>query len=202
MSLGQTLDASMDSMEETRFKKKHSPLIKELMAKKKIHFSQTEIECLLIIYYKLQKDGAEKQRAVNKNQFRDILHNAFDMTDGAMMDRIFSALDRGPSIYVSMEIWISALSLFLRGTLDEKITYAFNVKKFLFRESIVNFDIPNNILNGKVIIFQLLGNIHFLIAYYYFFNDFFGNTANKTVTTASTSSRVKVNKLLHMSQGY
>ncbi|XP_045465284.1 EF-hand calcium-binding domain-containing protein 1-like [Harmonia axyridis] len=127
MSLGETLDASMDSMEETRFKKKQSPLIKELLAKKKIHFSQTEIECLLIIYYKLQKDGPEKQRAVNKNQFRDILHNAFDMTDGAMMDRIFSALDRGPSIYVSMETWISALSLFLRGTLEEKIRYAFSV---------------------------------------------------------------------------
>ncbi|XP_044757155.1 EF-hand calcium-binding domain-containing protein 1-like [Coccinella septempunctata] len=127
MSFGETLDASMDSMEETRFKKKQGPLIKELLAKKKVHFSQTEIECLLIIYYKLQKDGPEKQRAVSKNQFRDILHNAFDMTDGAMMDRIFSALDRGPSIYVSMETWISALSLFLRGSLEEKISYAFNV---------------------------------------------------------------------------
>ncbi|KAK9880291.1 hypothetical protein WA026_010164 [Henosepilachna vigintioctopunctata] len=150
MSFGETLDASMDSMEETRFKKKQSPLIKELLSKRKVHFTYTEIECLLLIYYKLQKDGPEKQKAVNKNQFRDLLHNAFDMTDDAMMDRIFSALDRGPSMYISMETWITALSLYLRGTLEEKITYAFNVYDSM-NESVIGRDTMFNLLKSSLI---------------------------------------------------
>lgn len=118
------LDMSMDSLEETRFKKKHSELIQRLS--KKLHFSVMELECIFIMYYKIQKDGG-KQNAMNKVQFRDVMHCALDMTDDSVMDRIFTALDKGPSQYVSMEVWASALSLFLRGTLDEKINFCFSV---------------------------------------------------------------------------
>lgn len=128
MSLGGSLDSSMDSMEETRFKKKHSELIQKLV--KKLHFTYQEIECILIIYYKLQKDGAEKQQGISKSQLRDVLHCGLDMTDDALMDRIFSVFEKGekgPSTCVSMETWVTALSLWLRGTLEERIDYCFSV---------------------------------------------------------------------------
>lgn len=125
MSFGIPLDSSMDSMEETRFKKKHMALIQKLS--KKLHFTYNELECIFIIYYKLQKDGNEKQAAITKVQFRDVMHCALDMTDDVLMDRVFMALDKGPSPYVSMETWATALSLFLRGTLEEKINYCFSV---------------------------------------------------------------------------
>lgn len=60
-------------------------------------------------------------------QFRDILHCVLDMTNDALMDRIFYAIDKGPSSCISMDTWASTLSLFLRGTLDEKIRYCFSV---------------------------------------------------------------------------
>jgi Ca2+-binding EF-hand superfamily protein len=131
MSFGVNLDSSMDSMEETRFKKKHSDLIQKLV--KKLHFTYTELECIFIIYYKLQKDNADKNATgITKNQLRDVLHSGLDMTDDALMDRIFSVFERGPSTTVSMETWATALSLWLRGTLEEKIDYCFSVSTQCF----------------------------------------------------------------------
>lgn len=118
------MDTTMDSLEETRFKKKHSELIQRLS--KKLHFSIYELECIFIIYYKIQKE-AGKSPGISKVQFRDVMHSAFDMTDDSVMDRIFTALDKGPSQFVSMEIWANALSLFLRGTLEEKMNFCFSV---------------------------------------------------------------------------
>lgn len=134
MSFGILLDSSMDSMEETRFKKKHSELIQRLS--KKLHFTYTELECIFLIYYKIQKDGADKQPEISKTQFKEVLHNSFDMTDDLLIDHIFMALDRGPSPYVSMEVFASALSLYLRGTLEEQINYCFSVRdRLLTRKS-------------------------------------------------------------------
>lgn len=120
---------TLDQMEGLRFKKKHSELIKRMV--KETHFSYAELETILIIYYKIQKDGQEKQIGITKDQFRDILHCSFNMMDENLMERIFTALERGsfhPSL-VSMETWCHALSLFLRGTLEEKITHCFSVSE-------------------------------------------------------------------------
>lgn len=130
MSFGGNLDSSMDSMEETRFKKKHSELIQKLV--RKLHFSYTEMECIFIIHYKLQKENNEKNtNGIPKAQLRDVLHAGLDMTDDALMDRIFLVFDKGKSNNVSLEIWATALSLWLRGTLEEKIDYCFAVYDLL-----------------------------------------------------------------------
>ncbi|KAJ8921788.1 hypothetical protein NQ315_008414 [Exocentrus adspersus] len=122
---GEALDSSMDSMEETRFRKRNQKLAMRLA--EKLHFSYNEIECLLLIYYKLQKGSKDFKQGVDKTQFRDVLHCALDMTDDYLMDRIFYTLDKGPSSFMTMETWATSLSLFLRGTLDEKINYCFSV---------------------------------------------------------------------------
>ncbi|KAJ8930359.1 hypothetical protein NQ314_016837 [Rhamnusium bicolor] len=124
-SFGESIDSSMDSMEETRFKKKFQDVIYRLS--KKFHFTYAEMEGLLIVYYKLQKQSKDFYSGVDKSQFRDVLHSALDMTDDYLMDRIFYALDRGPSAFISMETWAATLSLFLRGTLEEKINYCYSV---------------------------------------------------------------------------
>ncbi|XP_017779097.1 PREDICTED: EF-hand calcium-binding domain-containing protein 1-like [Nicrophorus vespilloides] len=128
MSYGMTLDLSMDPMEETRIKKKYYRLIKDLT--KKHHFNQMEIESLILIFHKIRKDGDMKLPGITKNQFLDVLHNGFDMTDDALMDRIFTALETAGTVHptmISMETWTSAMSLFIKGTLDEKIDHCFAV---------------------------------------------------------------------------
>lgn len=138
-------DITLDLLEETRFKKKHSQFIKRMIIK--THFSEEEIESILIIYYKIQKEGADKQVGITKDQFRDILHCAFDMLDENLTERIFTALERGqfhPTI-VSMETWCHAMSLFLRGTLEEKIQHCFAV-----------YDIMGDGMIGRDTMFHLL----------------------------------------------
>lgn len=118
----------MDPMEETRIKKKYSTLIRELT--KKYHFTQVEVESLILIYHKIRKDGDIKQSGITKVQFLDVLHNGFDMTEDTLIDRIFTALESHGTAHgniISMETWISAMSLFLRGTLEEKIDHCFAV---------------------------------------------------------------------------
>jgi hypothetical protein len=73
---------------------------------------------------------------IDRNRFRDILHNTFDMTDDILMDRgkprhgsdsflpalaVFKAFDRDNDGQVSMLEWVVGLNTYLRGTLDEKI---------------------------------------------------------------------------------
>lgn len=147
MSFGEVLETSLDPMEETRFKKKHSTLI--LRLSKKLHFTYTELESILLIYYKLQKESSEKNAGMTKCQFRDVLHAGFNMTDDALMDRIFTALeDRKGNVrgqIVSMEMWATTLSLFLRGTLEEKIVHCFHV-----------YDLMGEGMIGRDNMFQLM----------------------------------------------
>lgn len=142
---GQNLDSSMDSMEETRFRKRYQKAALRLADK--LHFTFSEVECLLLIYYKMQKESKNITQGVDKTQFRDILHCALDMTDDFLMDRIFYTLDKGPSSFMSMETWTASLSLFLRGTLDEKIDYCFSV-----------YDTMGEKLLGRETMFHLMKN--------------------------------------------
>lgn len=138
-------DITLDLLEETRFKKKHTTFIKKMT--NKTHFSELEIESILIIYYKIFKDGQEKHFGITKDQFRDILHCGFNMMDEHLLERIFTALERGQShsSIISMETWCHALSLFLRGSLEEKIHHCFAV-----------YDIMGDGMIGRDAMFQLL----------------------------------------------
>lgn len=125
MSCGQRLDHSISALEETRFKKKHSDLIQALT--KKYHFNLTEVESLLLMYYKLQKVGPNKNEGMAKRQLEEIFHSTFDMTDSDLMGRICYSLDKSPSPILSMESWIRIMSLLLRGSLEEKIAHCYGV---------------------------------------------------------------------------
>lgn len=124
-----SLDLSCDSMEETRFRNKIAPILKQLI--KKTHFNEIELKSILLIYFKLQKDGGEKQNYISRVQFSSIFHICFDMPEDVLMERIFVALDKGITPYVTLETWAQTMSLFLRGSLDEKIIYCFTVYDLL-----------------------------------------------------------------------
>jgi Ca2+-binding EF-hand superfamily protein len=93
--------------------------------KEKFHFSKQEIESLCTIFRHLAK-GGDKDK-IDRNRFRDILHNSFDMTDDILMDRVFKAFDRDNDGHVNMLEWVVGLNTYLRGTLDEKIAFPSSV---------------------------------------------------------------------------
>uniref|UniRef100_A0A3B4U222 Calaxin n=1 Tax=Seriola dumerili TaxID=41447 RepID=A0A3B4U222_SERDU len=93
-------------------------------------FNKTEIECLIREFTVLLGEPAAPGRAVtglDRAKFRSILHNVFGMTDDMIMDGVFRTFDNDNDGFVGIKEWIEGLSVFLRGTLDEKIKYCFHV---------------------------------------------------------------------------
>lgn len=86
------------------------------------HFSKVEVEHLVTCYQKLV-EGNKMERS----QFRDLLHQRFDMTEDILMDRVFKAFDKDSDSFISLVEWVEGLSIFLRGNLEERIEYAFVV---------------------------------------------------------------------------
>lgn len=76
-----------------------------------------------MIYYKLTKDRPMKRR-----RFRQVMHTMFDIQNEKLMDRIFSAFDVTNSLKVTAESWALGMSIYLRGTLAEKIKFCFQVR--------------------------------------------------------------------------
>ncbi|XP_055455168.1 calaxin isoform X2 [Psammomys obesus] len=94
------------------------------------HFNKYEVNCLITLFYNLVGDVAERPGVaigLDRNAFRNILHVTFGMTDDMIMDRVFRGFDKDNDGSVSVSEWIYGLSLFLRGSLEEKMKYCFEV---------------------------------------------------------------------------
>ncbi|XP_064204363.1 calaxin isoform X3 [Anguilla rostrata] len=87
------------------------------------------MECLIRLFNGLLGDQSDRRAAngLDRGKFRNILHKTFGMTDDMIMDRVFHAFDKDNDSYVNVKEWTEGLSVFLRGTLDEKIKYCFDV---------------------------------------------------------------------------
>ena len=109
----------------------------ELALDKKLKFDRNELEKLLIKFSTL----CNQKQLIDRNQFRDLLHDAFHMTEEILMDRVFRAFDEDMDGSISMKVnfrtrlvffqqiptqdWVGGLSTFLRGALEEKTVYTF-----------------------------------------------------------------------------
>ncbi|NXA20237.1 EFCB1 protein, partial [Ibidorhyncha struthersii] len=93
------------------------------------HFNKSEVECLIKVFNTLVAEFSSRPAAVgfDRNMFRDTLHSAFGMTDDVLMDRVFRTFDRDNDSCISVVEWVEGLSVFLRGTLEERIKYCFEV---------------------------------------------------------------------------
>ncbi|NXL61863.1 EFCB1 protein, partial [Chordeiles acutipennis] len=93
------------------------------------HFNKSEVECLIKQFDTLMAKSSNRFAAVgfDHNMFRDALYSMFGMTDDMIMDRVFRTFDRDKDNYINVVEWVEGLSVFLRGTLEEKIKYCFAV---------------------------------------------------------------------------
>lgn len=83
---------------------------------------------------------------MDRTVFRELLHNTFDIvTEDMLMDRIFCVWDRTNSGLLTPDVWFHGLSVFLKGTINEKINFCFAV-----------YDLNNDGFITKEEMFQLL----------------------------------------------
>uniref|UniRef100_A0A8C4V133 EF-hand calcium binding domain 1 n=1 Tax=Falco tinnunculus TaxID=100819 RepID=A0A8C4V133_FALTI len=101
----------------------------EALGRSARHFNKGEVECLVRLFDALVAGPGARPAAVgfDRSTFRDTLHGAFGMTDDMILDRVFRTFDRDNDSCISVVEWVEGLSVFLRGTLEERIKYCFEV---------------------------------------------------------------------------
>jgi Ca2+-binding EF-hand superfamily protein len=105
---------------------------------------------ILLIYHKIRMDSVEPTKQMTRSQFFCVLQVAFDMADDSMVERICAGLSIGTNL-VTCCTWARTMSLFLRGTLAEKMQYCFKV-----------YDVVGNGLITRNVIFNFMKNTLFL----------------------------------------
>ncbi|XP_069504548.1 calaxin isoform X2 [Ambystoma mexicanum] len=78
----------------------------EALSKVVKHFSRTEMESLIQLFQAFMVQGTERtsRNGLDRNKFRNILHNTFGMTDDMIMDRdCFDVYDLNGDGYISRE---------------------------------------------------------------------------------------------------
>ncbi|KAF5305324.1 hypothetical protein FQR65_LT07750 [Abscondita terminalis] len=139
------------------------------MAKRDTHFLKNEIVALYKIYRRLVAlkrpiPRSEKspnatttsiigkpraiQEGVDRTIFRELLHNTFDLiTEEMLIDRIFCVWDKNNLGILTVETWFAGLSIFLKGSILEKLEFCFSV-----------YDLNSDGYITKEEMFQLLKN--------------------------------------------
>ncbi|XP_004074229.1 EF-hand calcium-binding domain-containing protein 1 [Oryzias latipes] len=110
--------------------KKAIQALAETISKKVEHFNKKEVECLIWKFNALleaQKHSDGSVSGLDRNQFKVVLHNLFEMTDDFIMDRVFRIFDKDNDGFVTVEEWIQGLSVHFWGTLDEQKKYCFHM---------------------------------------------------------------------------
>ncbi|XP_048161629.1 EF-hand calcium-binding domain-containing protein 1 isoform X2 [Corvus hawaiiensis] len=104
-------------------------LLVDSLTRSSKHFNKSEVECLVNLFDTLVAKARSDFAGVGFNRvvFRDTLHSAFGMTDDVALDRVFSIFDRDNDGCITVVEWVEGLEVLLRGTLDEKIKYCFQV---------------------------------------------------------------------------
>ena len=97
---------------------------------KKTHFSRTEIDRLTDLHRTtmvsknlsnyafsnsyFQKDDKYRSK-MDRQMFREFLHDKLNMTDDIIMDRIFKYFNKVSTDDIDMEEWIMGFNIFLKG---------------------------------------------------------------------------------------
>ncbi|KAF4076542.1 hypothetical protein AMELA_G00216300 [Ameiurus melas] len=115
--------------EMSALNKKLIQTLAETLSKQVKHFNETEAECLIRLFNTLlgEQTARKATHGLDRGKFHNILHNTFGLTDDMIMDRVFRGFDKDNDSYISVKEWIEGLAVFLRGTLDEKIKFCFDI---------------------------------------------------------------------------
>ncbi|KAF0292049.1 EF-hand calcium-binding domain-containing protein 1 [Amphibalanus amphitrite] len=130
-------------MAQSGSKKTQNQVLDQLA--KATHFNRNEIEALVLMFRKTLRPKTDK---LDRSKFRDVLHNTFDMTDDMLMDRVFRVFDKDNDGLINMEEWVTGLSVFLRGTLQERINYCFAVYDFNGDQSLARDEVYHLLKNS------------------------------------------------------
>ncbi|EDW34087.1 GL22057 [Drosophila persimilis] len=118
------LDATIDSMENSRFAALYGGLVRELTAT--THFSQTDINCLLMVYYKFAKVNGPNAKQMTKVQFYELFLVLFKVSNVTTIDRTLFVVTKDVK-YVSPKAWVQLFCLYTTEDLSVRMRFAFDI---------------------------------------------------------------------------
>uniref|UniRef100_A0A8C4NM67 EF-hand domain-containing protein n=1 Tax=Eptatretus burgeri TaxID=7764 RepID=A0A8C4NM67_EPTBU len=92
-------------------------------------FSKQEVK-ELIDFFENQLDNhsdLHKPGGLDRSKFFHILLHTFDMTEEVIMEGVFKAFAKENCDIIDLNDWVDGMAVFLRGTLEEKIKFCFQV---------------------------------------------------------------------------
>ncbi|KAG6799770.1 EF-hand calcium-binding domain-containing protein 1 [Apis mellifera caucasica] len=122
MPAEQAIDMLNETLAEIVFRTKNVNKFKRLA--RSTHFNYREVEALAIIHRKC----VQIMGPISRILFRDLFHAGFDFTENIrhiLVDKMFSVIDKRNALQIHCDNWIEGLSVILRGTMDEKIHFAY-----------------------------------------------------------------------------
>ncbi|XP_019298855.2 calaxin-like isoform X2 [Panthera pardus] len=118
------------------------------------NFKKSEVECLVRLFHSLVERANVRLNnlGLDRNAFGAILHSVFGMTDDMLMNRVFFVFDKDHNNRINVKECVKGLSVFLRGTFEEKLKFCFEVyylngDGYICREEI--FDMLKNSLHQQ-----------------------------------------------------
>lgn len=119
------IDLTMDDMANNKFLTTYSALIKYYT--QNTEFTQTEVVCLLIVYYKFVRMNGPSAKQMYKKQMYNLFLVMFRIFDIQIIERILLNLTLDVT-YISPEAWMHLFSIFTTKNLNERIQFAYKVK--------------------------------------------------------------------------
>lgn len=142
------LDLTLDPLDEVVYRNRADVQIREHKWARTSHFNESELQgkahlsptlplhlfhfaylipAILIMYYKLLRENGKDAQSISRFQLSNVFHVVFGMPDSFLMSRIFHALIGSASSLVSVNAWVKMMNIFLKGTLNEKIKFCYDV---------------------------------------------------------------------------
>ncbi|EDV91166.1 uncharacterized protein LOC6568238 [Drosophila grimshawi] len=118
------IDTTMDDMANTKFLTLYSSLIKQFTAS--TEFTNTEVVCLLIIYYKFVRINGPSVKQMKKKQIYNLFLVLFRIYDVSIIERILLNITVDV-IHVGPEAWMKLFQVFLSKNLEERMQFAYKV---------------------------------------------------------------------------
>jgi len=91
------------------------------------HFNLEETDKLIETFKNL---GSKSGGSVKRNELTQFLCSVFGISDEFMLMRVYDYFDDDHNGKVQLREWMRAINILLKGTLDERIEYAYNIYDF------------------------------------------------------------------------
>lgn len=126
------LDASMDTMEHSRFSALYGSMIKKLTASTELNSS--EVTSLMLIYYKFVKINGPTAKKMMKKQMYQVFLSLFNVGSFKVAERTLNTISKDMK-YLSPEAWISLFEIFTTDNLEMRMRFAFQVSQIFWGEN-------------------------------------------------------------------